>query len=343
MVQRYCVNLLKNPAGRPCQASKEDEPMGLNLETLIGILVILILLILADGLRRMVKERRSRLRMRIDPRYRDADDADLEDDLNPELMGGPRVVKRSVEQEQAEQDVEQDAPPMMMEPDEAERPAPEKAEQQSLFQGQARQEQDNQPAAPKPETEPAADSKPEPTVAPRREPEPAMQDPIKPEPKRKQRRGQKAPPTQQPQPVLEVIVLHLIARQDAPFDGAALLRLLLDAGLRYGDMNIFHRHVNHEGRDELQFSMANAVEPGTFDLDTMESSTFAGVTFFLKLPGATDSQGSLSTMLGICRYLAESLGGELKDEQHSVMTRQTMEHLRQRVQEFERRQRVPSA
>ena len=45
--------------------------MGLNLETLIGILVILILLILADGVRRMIRERHGRLRMRIDPRYRD--------------------------------------------------------------------------------------------------------------------------------------------------------------------------------------------------------------------------------------------------------------------------------
>jgi cell division protein ZipA len=30
--------------------------MGLNLETLIGILVILILLILVDGMRRMIRE-----------------------------------------------------------------------------------------------------------------------------------------------------------------------------------------------------------------------------------------------------------------------------------------------
>ena len=34
------------------------------------------------------------------------------------------------------------------------------------------------------------------------------------------------------------------------------------------------------------------------------------------------------------------MNGDLKDEQHSVLTPQTMEHLRQRVQEFERRQRV---
>ena len=138
-------------------------------------------------------------------------------------------------------------------------------------------------------------------------------------------------------------MVHLIAHRGAPFEGSALLRMLLEAGLRYGRMNIFHRHVSVQDADELQFSMANAVEPGTFDLDTMEDKTFAGVTFFLKLPGPTDAIGALDKMLSICQRLAAELDGELKDEQHSVLTPQTMEHLRQRVQEFERRQRVPSA
>ena len=51
--------------------------MGLNLETLIGILVILILLILADGVRRMIRERHGRLRMRIDRRFASATSTDL--------------------------------------------------------------------------------------------------------------------------------------------------------------------------------------------------------------------------------------------------------------------------
>ena len=70
---------------RPVCVSKEEEAMGLNLETLIGILVILILLILADGLRRMFRERQGRLRMRIDPRYRDA----------PEEEDAEAILRRS--------------------------------------------------------------------------------------------------------------------------------------------------------------------------------------------------------------------------------------------------------
>ena len=68
--------------------------MGLNLETLIGILVILILLILADGIRRMLRDRGRRLKVRIDPRVRDYSSEPVEE-RNPELLGGPRVVTRN--------------------------------------------------------------------------------------------------------------------------------------------------------------------------------------------------------------------------------------------------------
>ncbi|HAD44351.1 MAG TPA: cell division protein ZipA, partial [Alcanivorax sp.] len=148
------------------------------------------------------------------------------------------------------------------------------------------------------------------------------------------------PKPKDPGPVLEVIVFHLIARRPERFDGQDMLRLLLENGLRYGDMHIFHRHRDVDGREQLEFSVANAVEPGTFDIDTMEDEQFAGITFFMKLPGPRDPLASLERMLTAGRRLAEGMNGDLKDEQHSVLTPQTMEHLRQRVQEFERRQRV---
>lgn len=38
------------------------------------------------------------------------------------------------------------------------------------------------------------------------------------------------------------------------------------------------------------------------------------------------------------RKLSQELNGELKDDQRSVLTAQTIEHYRQRIVEFERRQ-----
>lgn len=298
--------------------------MGLNLETLIGILVILILLILADGVRRMIRERHGRLRLRIDRRFRGRDQADQDDeqDYPSELLGGPRVRGRAGEQNPVD-DEDAHTPPMMME-GATEDPAPPRAEQQNLFAAEEEPEREQYPVAePEPEPESAA-------APPRREPraEPTESAP------RYTRESAAS------QPVLEVIVFHLIARRPERFDGQAMLSLLLESGLRYGDMHIFHRHRDVQGQEQLEFSVANAVEPGTFDIDAMEEQGFAGITFFMKLPGPGEPLVSLDRMLAIGRRMAEELDGELKDEQHSVLTPQTMEHLRQRVQEFERRQRV---
>lgn len=336
--------------------------MGLNLETLIGILVILILLILADGIRRMVRERQGQLRMRIDPRFRDADDIE-DEDLNPEL-GEMRVVQRGESANAGEPIVDSpsaekaSAPPTIME---QEQPAPvvPKVEQQSLFDESVAEpkitakpdaievEPEPQPVVQEKIAQEQATQEPAPAepvvAAPPVEPAPAPKPVAKPAPQPAPKPAAEKPRATEPQPVLEVIVVHLIARRGAPFHGGELLRMLLESGLRYGKMNIFHRHITVAGEDELQFSMANAVEPGTFDLDSMEDNTFAGVTFFLKLPGPSDALGALDTMLAICRHLAENLDGELKDEQRSVLTQQTMEHLRHRVQECERRLRVQNA
>ena len=138
--------------------------MGLNLETLIGILVILILLILADGLRRMFRERQGRLRMRIDPRYRDAPEAEEEENYHPEVIGSSRVVRRSeqpVYDEPQADDQPDVLPPTMMEPDEGVSEA-RAAEQQSLFNAEEPDASEEAPV--QAETPPAPE--PEPTPPP---------------------------------------------------------------------------------------------------------------------------------------------------------------------------------
>ena len=114
--------------------------MGLNLETLIGILVILILLILADGVRRMIRERHGRLRMRIDRRFGKgpAADDDSDDDYPNELIGRPRVRSREeqarIDMDGVDEDGDRADPPIMMDTAEAPPEAPtRRAEQQTLF------------------------------------------------------------------------------------------------------------------------------------------------------------------------------------------------------------------
>ncbi|MDQ2077839.1 cell division protein ZipA [Marinimicrobium sp. ABcell2] len=141
----------------------------------------------------------------------------------------------------------------------------------------------------------------------------------------------------------EVLIINVMSPTGTYFQGEALQEAIFDNGLRYGSMNIFHRYRDARGGGPVQFSLANMVKPGTFDLDAMESFQTPGVSLFMTLPLEGDSVAAFDLMLDTAKTLAETLGGELKDENRSVMTRQTMEHDRQRVLEFVRRQlsRVP--
>ncbi|KFX69243.1 cell division protein ZipA [Pseudomonas taeanensis MS-3] len=139
-------------------------------------------------------------------------------------------------------------------------------------------------------------------------------------------------------PVEEVLVINVIAREGDGFKGPALLQNILESGLRFGEMDIFHRHESMAGNGEVLFSMANALKPGTFDLDDIDGFSTRAVSFFLGLPGPRHPKQAFDVMVAAARKLAHELNGELKDDQRSVMTAQTIEHYRQRIVEFERRQ-----
>ncbi|MFI8747660.1 cell division protein ZipA [Pseudomonas sp. NPDC077186] len=147
-----------------------------------------------------------------------------------------------------------------------------------------------------------------------------------------------AKPAAEAAPVEEVLVINVVARDDIGFKGPALLQNILESGLRFGEMDIFHRHESMAGNGEVLFSMANALKPGTFDLDDIEGFSTRAVSFFLSLPGPRHPKQAFDVMVAAARKLAHELGGELKDDQRSVMTAQTIEHYRQRIVEFERRQ-----
>lgn len=139
----------------------------------------------------------------------------------------------------------------------------------------------------------------------------------------------------------EVIVISVISRDEQGFSGAALLDLMLACGLRYSsDMGIFNRFETEDTDSELQFSMVNVVKPGTFPLESMDEFRTPGITLLMPLPGALDTAAAFEAMVETAMVVVRHLGGELKDENQSVMTAQTVEFARQRVQEFERRHRL---
>ena len=144
--------------------------------------------------------------------------------------------------------------------------------------------------------------------------------------------------TRKPASVVSVVVMHLMAGEDKVFAGQTLLDALLAEGLRYGSMKIFHRHVGDDGSGPVLYSVANSVNPGTFDLNDMEQFTTPGVSFFFAMEDVDDPAAAFELLLGAARQMATDLGGTLKDESRSVLTRQTEEHYRQRIADYSRTQ-----
>lgn len=135
--------------------------------------------------------------------------------------------------------------------------------------------------------------------------------------------------------VEELLIVNVLAPRGQSFDGERLVTALRNQGLRYGDMNIFHR-VDPATKAKI-YSVANAVEPGTFDLSDLETLHSPGMTFFLQLPGPLEATVMFDDMLDAARNIAVELGAELRDEAMSGLTGQTIEHMRQRIADYARR------
>ena len=138
----------------------------------------------------------------------------------------------------------------------------------------------------------------------------------------------------------EVIILSVVMPEGESMSGAMLLPTLLTLGLKFGDMDIFHRHEDNAGNGKVTFSLANIMNPGTFNLDEIETFNTQGVSLFMTLPNAGDSFEVFEKMLNCAKQLALEFKGQVLDDKRSVMTKQTEQHYMSRIRDFTRKHRI---
>lgn len=107
----------------------------------------------------------------------------------------------------------------------------------------------------------------------------------------------------------QVFVLNVMAAEDKPINGAVLLQELLTLGFKFGEMDIFHRHVDSAGKGPVIFSLTNIVKPGTFDIDNMEQFQTPGVSLFMMYPCANQASVNYAMMLNAAEHLAQAVNG----------------------------------
>jgi cell division protein ZipA len=136
----------------------------------------------------------------------------------------------------------------------------------------------------------------------------------------------------------EVFVINVLKETGPLLTGAELHHIFKACDMRYGEMSIFHRFEEANAQGKIQFSVVNALKPGSFDLATIDDMETKGISLFMSLPGPHDAMGAFDAMAEVALVFARNFGASMYDESHSDLTPQTLEHYRNRVREYSRKQ-----
>lgn len=137
-----------------------------------------------------------------------------------------------------------------------------------------------------------------------------------------------------------VLEIHCVAHDPQGFSGKDILFLFNSCDLRFGEKQIFHRFEEADGKGSIQFSVAQSYEPGIFVPAAMAQQHFRGLSFFLSLPGARKPMEAYEAMSEMALVVARKLHADLYDSARSALTPQTIEHDRQQIMDYERRQKL---
>lgn len=138
-----------------------------------------------------------------------------------------------------------------------------------------------------------------------------------------------------PEDVEELIISHTILTKGEHFKGQQLFEALHKAGLIYGEMNIFHYPGDDKAETFALFSLANIVEPGTFDLQDAENFSTPGISLFMRLPSRADNNEAYDKFVHIAQLIAADLNGELCDETRSQLTQQIITYKKEQIKKLD--------
>jgi cell division protein ZipA len=138
------------------------------------------------------------------------------------------------------------------------------------------------------------------------------------------------------EPLQEVLVLNVKCADDNPIFGSALLPMLLTLGFKFGDQDIFHRHINSNGKGPVLFSLANMFKPGNFDIDNLENFTTQGISLFMILPIEGEPHQVFNMMHNAARKISDEFSAQIYDGKRSLLTKQSLQQYVEKIREFER-------
>lgn len=135
-----------------------------------------------------------------------------------------------------------------------------------------------------------------------------------------------------------ILVLN-IESPETPIAGNDLVRAVTEAGMRFGEMDIFHHPgLGNSRGGEPVFRLANLFEPGTFDIQRMDMFTTRGVSLFMQLPvKGLDGQVACELFVSSAERIAGALGCRLFNQMHQALSAEDIDDMRRTARRFRAR------
>ena len=139
----------------------------------------------------------------------------------------------------------------------------------------------------------------------------------------------------------KIVSLYVAARAGHTLRGEDIVVAAEKTGLTFGHMNVFHRLVeNHPERGPV-FSMANILQPGSFDMANIRELETPAIAFFLTLPAPLTALDAWEKLLPNVQRMAELLDGVVLDDSRNALGRQRIMHIREELRAYDRQHEAP--
>lgn len=132
----------------------------------------------------------------------------------------------------------------------------------------------------------------------------------------------------------KLIQLRVVGLGNAVFKARDIHNAAQAVGLTYDNREYFVR--KHGGSGPETFIVASLAEPGLLPHAEDDDFRTPGLVMMLPLPGDETGMDMFSDMLASAERMAAILHGEIRDQSHSVLNKQMVDHLREEIMEHTR-------
>lgn len=142
-----------------------------------------------------------------------------------------------------------------------------------------------------------------------------------------------------PQTPNMTVILTIMAGSGNMLEGSSILLAIQEQKLKLRQ-GIFECFLDGQAQGKSLFGVGHLLEPGTFELETINTLNTPGLIMFMQLPGPLEPVQATHRLVAAAKTLADKLGARVCDERRNKITAQGFSKMESDAAEFQRQLRL---